>query len=1159
MGESTSPLPASKRFKADPTKSAIGGIFAVEEFVPSDHSNTDLLMCLEENREAIEWRIIEGLGRKSGLKWYIIVSVKLTRTTQEGGVEEIVAHFASKCATEIGTEDVITHLDEGFGKIQTSFEEFTSRGSGWALHCITKIELYTAEYEPLHGSSYIPLPPKLAAKKAILNIQNGDMKCFIWCLLAHKLNIDQQQHANRVSHYTPHEGEIEMGNVECPVPISKIPKLERLNNIRINVYGYEDDEIFPLYISQMPNEDTIHLLLISDDTTKHYCLIRDLNRLLSDRSLYKSRKFYCERCLHRFKKQKSLDEHRPYCGAHAPQKTRMPSEEEKWLTFKNVHYQHKIPYVIYADFECMTVKHSSATPSNVTSYTLNTSSHIPCGYAYIVIGPDGKAFKPLSVYRGENVAEHFLNALVQEKEVLAEKLVSAKPLKMSAEEEESFRKAKYCGLCKKELGNDRARDHCHLSGKYRSALHLGCNLKFKLSKKIPVVFHNLKNYDAHVIMEAIGKFKDHEVEVIPATMEKYISFGLSKKFRGVKITLQFLDSFQFMPSSLEKLVQNLPADQFSILRENHDAANIELLLRKGVYPYDYIDSHSRFTETTLPPPEAFFNSLSGEHIIEEDYAHAQKVWETFNIRHLGEYHDFYVSLDVIQLADVFENFRRICQDYYDLDCTHLMTAPGLAWQACLKMSDFPLELITDIDMHLFLEGGIRGGISMISKRHSQANNKYLDDFNLSKPSKYIMYLDANNLYGWAMSQPLPYGEFQWVPSEGVTSEWIHSLKENDPVGYVFEVDIEYPPELHDEHADYPLMPEKVKIQREELSPFALEILKGKQFVPSTKLVPNLRNKSHYIVHYRNLQFYLKLGVKLQKVHKVLKFKQAPWLKSYIDFNTDKRKHAVNSFEKDFFKLMNNSAFGKTLENVRARKKIDLVTTAVKSKKLIASSAFERYRIFNEDLVGVERRKNCILLNKPIYAGFTVLELSKLHMYRFHYDHVKTIYGPRAQLLFTDTDSLCYEIETEDVYADMERYKEEYDTSDYPPDHPLYCTANKKKIGCFKDELNSVLIKEFVGLRPKMYSILSQQGEKKTAKGVSKHVVRAKIRHEHYRTCLYELQSTRETLVRIQSIDHKLYTIEVNKIALCAFDDKRYLMNTVSSVPYGHYCIPIHDE
>ncbi|GFR18461.1 uncharacterized protein TNCT_171031 [Trichonephila clavata] len=226
-------------------------------------------------------------------------------------------------------------------------------------------------------------------------------------------------------------------------------------------------------------------------------------------------------------------------------------------------------------------------------------------------------------------------------------------------------------------------------------------------------------------------------------------------------------------------------------------------------------------------------------------------------------------------------------------------------------------------------------------------------------------------------------------------------------------------------------------------------------------------------------------LKLTKVHKVLSFKQKSWLKPYIEFNTNQRKLASSSFEKDFFKLLNNSVYGKTMENVRKHSNVQLVTSEKQAKKLVAAPTFKRFKIITESLVVLEKLKSCITLNRPIYIGFVILELSKVLMYNFHYNHIKKRYMDKANLLFTDTDSLTYEIETEDIYKDMGENLNIYDTSDYPQDHALYSEKNKKRISCFKDEINSKPIIEFVGLRAKMYSMLTADSEKKTAKGVSK--------------------------------------------------------------------------
>ncbi|XP_035233732.1 LOW QUALITY PROTEIN: uncharacterized protein LOC118205552 [Stegodyphus dumicola] len=610
---------------------------------------------------------------------------------------------------------------------------------------------------------------------------------------------------------------------------------------------------------------------------------------------------------------------------------------------------------------------------------------------------------------------------------------------------------------------------------------------------------------------------------------KWNDKGEQETHNKIKVSLQFIDSFQFLNTSLEKLVQNLPAEKFNILKENVREGDLSLLLKKGIYPYDYIQSFEMFEETALPPPAAFHNSLTDEEISASDYEHAQAVWNSFNIRTMGEYHDLYVKSDVLQLADVFENFRKLCLQFYEIDCAHVMTSPGLSWQACLKMIEQPLELLTDVDMHLFIEQGIRGGISVITKRWAQANNHYMPNYDSTNPESYIMYLDANNLYGWAMSQALPYGEFEWISAEAVTPEWILSISENSTEGYILEVDLE-------------------------------NILPYQNFNSQIKLIPNLKHKQNYIVYYKNLQFYLKEGLRLTAVHRILKFKQKAWLKPYIDFNTEQRKNSKSAFEKDFFKLLNNSIYGKTMENIRNHVNVQLVNERKKAEKIGSCPTFKRFQIFSENLVAVERLKNTLTLNRPIYVGFVILELSKILMYNFHYNIIKKEYGENASLLFTDTDSLTYEIRTKDVYEDMKHRSDIYDTSDYPPNHPLYSQKNMKKIGCMKDEFSSKLVYEFVGLRAKMYSFLSETGEKKTAKGVSRHVVRSKILHENYKHCLQNLQSRREIQYRIASEEHHLFTLRQNKLSLSPFDDKRYILEDgIHTLAYGHYKIEADKE
>ena len=581
--------------------------------------------------------------------------------------------------------------------------------------------------------------------------------------------------------------------------------------------------------------------------------------------------------------------------------------------------------------------------------------------------------------------------------------------------------------------------------------------------------------------------------------------------------------------------------------------------RKGVYPYEYMDEEEKFKEQSLPSIENFFSKLCDASISEEEYGRAQDVWKHFDIQDMRQYHDLYLKTDTLLLADVFENFRRVAIANYELDPCHYFTSPGLSLSACLKHTGVELELFTDIEQLLFIERGIRGGISTICNRYSKANNKDLPDYDASKPSTYIMYLDANNLYGYAMSEPLPVGGFKFLSFEEIHDLDIMSIAEDSETGYIFDVDLWYPGDLHDTHNDYPLAPESFEVSAELHSPHMKELLAKLGHKPcraTTKLVPNLCTKRNYVVHYRNLQFYIRHGLVVLGVHKVLKFTQRRWLAPYIDFNTQKRKAASSTFEKDFYKLLNNSLFGKTMESLRKRIDVKLVSEQIQAERCIANPAFESFRIINEDITMIKTRMTKIRWMKPTYIVFCVLELSKLLMYEFHYDYILKTYENKAKLLFTDTDSLCYELYTDDAYADMLRDEDRFDTSDYPVGHDNYSTENCKVIGKFKDECNSDPVVEFVGLRSKMYSLLTKGGkEKSTAKGIKTSYQKKHMKHELYKQCLFQSTTTSASYHQIGSSNHQLSTNKIVKAALSPFNDKRYLLaDSTDTLAYGHHKI-----
>ena len=281
------------------------------------------------------------------------------------------------------------------------------------------------------------------------------------------------------------------------------------------------------------------------------------------------------------------------------------------------------------------------------------------------------------------------------------------PMTMSDRDVLSFTNAVVCHRCEKPLtDDDKVRNHCHLTGRYLGAAHNVCNLNCKTPQHIPVFFHNLRGYDAHHLIQGLGKYNDENLTCIATTSERFVSVTLG--------ALRFVDTLQFLNTSLDTLVGNLRASgaEFALTKQCFEE-HFELLLRKGVYPYDYMTGSEKFDETRLPAREHFFNRLSESPVSDEDYAHAQNVWQTFGIRTLGDYHDLYLKTDVLLLADVFEAFREMAMRYYQIDPAHLYSLPGVAWHAMLKMTGVRLELLTDIDQHLFIESSVRGGVSMV--------------------------------------------------------------------------------------------------------------------------------------------------------------------------------------------------------------------------------------------------------------------------------------------------------------------------------------------------------------------------------------------------------------------------------------------------------------
>ena len=689
---------------------------------------------------------------------------------------------------------------------------------------------------------------------------------------------------------------------------------------------------------------------------------------------------------------------------------------------------------------------------------------------------------------------------------------------ISPSEQMAFNRATKCKKCNKPFGEKlhKVRDHCHITGDFRGVLCHICNTRLRLKRNtLHVIFHNLKNYDCHLIIKnGIAKMKEWDLSVIAQTREKYmcltakIPVGKTKKGKTIFYSLQFLDSYQFMNSSLSSLSQNLTSlPHTHSLKVKYPNMTDNLITRKGVFPYSYFDSLDRLKETSLPDISKFRNDLTNEECSESDYNHALDAWNQFECKTFSDYMHAYLILDVLLLADVFETFRKLSLEQDGLEPVHFISLPALSFQSAFKMTNEEIHLLQDANLYNLFERGIRGGLTFVNVHHMKSgvvkDDKTGDEFN-----KLLMYIDQNNLYGEALSKPLPHSNFSFLSQEEINQLFpdecsILNLDENASEGYVFELDLEYPEEIHDKTRDFPLAPESMEVTGEMISPFMKEYYEklmeqrhcsNKNFKSCRKLLMTQYDKYNYVVHFAILKFYIMMGLKINKIHNVVKFSQKAFLEPYIKFNSEKRAQAKNSFEKDFYKLKNNSLFGKTMEDVRKRMNYKVSADENKILKLISSPLFLDRDIISEEIVGIKMVKPKVTLDKPIFIGQAVLDYSKLTMFKLFYEKLPQCpLIKNIQLLGGDTDSFFLSLTVEsnitanDVLKSLESI---VDFSNYPINHPLYSSQNKARLGCFKDECAGTEIDEIILLRPKMCSIKLKHSDNniKRAKEISKTVV-----------------------------------------------------------------------
>ena len=1121
--------------------------FDVEKYF---FDNIDLL---EQMFHVVDDFIVKGLIYATGIYHKID-----SKTNEIIDVRE--NYFISSAATPV--DDVSMWLHHHVAGLKERMDAFNERDSGLVFGGICHADIKITLIENYSGQGVFTLPPALKSKTAVINVDT-DTQCFKYAVLSILHYNDISKHRQRVSKYRPWENELKFDGIDDidNVNFKNIKKFEKLNQIKINVHVWEKIYKGVCYNERKSNYDrVVNLLLVhnENDDHWHYCGIPKLERLVSHTRTSNKKFFCCPRCMTQFASQHKFKVHYDWCQTGKLQMVSMP--EEQTFQYMENGYELSPVCVIYSDIECY--------------IDPNTKVHKPAAICAMEVWHTSLRDRhPIKqrTWVGEDCVVQYLKFLDSKVHSLKfrESELSRKPMNFTDQDQLEYEQCNECPKCNSTFDKTHAkvRDHCHITGKFRSALCSRCNFRLRLRRRIlPVIFHNLKNYDAHILIRnGIGKMSLWDLNVIAQTNEKYmcimanVPVDKTKTNRPIHFTIKFMDSFQFLASSLATLANNLESLPITqTMKRNYPNVNDNLLKQKGVFPYNYFSSLSILNETALPSRDKFKNDLTGEECTESDYVHAQQAWNDFNCQTFRDFMIAYLKLDVYLLGDVFETFRNKALEEDQLDPVHFVTLPHMSYQSAFKMTKTQIHLLQDFEMFNLFERGIRGGMTFVNKH--QIKDKTTDDYKIR-----IIYIDMNNLYGMALSQPLPHSNFKWIDDDQIeyfsNPQNILAIDDEGETGYTFDVNLKYPDHIKDYTKDFPLAPESGYVTEDMFSPFMKEMnhnLKDKfdsKFSSSRKLLLTQYDKENYVIHYSLLKFFIRMGAIVTKINSGVQYTQKRFFKDYIDYNSKKRAASKNAFDKDYCKYKNNSLFGKTMENVRNRTDYKLTNDEEKVSKLGRSPLFVHRMNIGGDMYGVKMLQAKVKLNKPIFIGQAVLDYSKVSMYELFYNSFKKCpLLQRVELAVGDTDSFILALTMDSKY-DLEDiftyFKPQFDSSNYPQDHPLFSNINKAKLGCFKDECAGKRIKEAILLRPKMYSILLENRENiKRAKGVSKCIVR-NMKHELYQKIFQHQRISSVNMTILKSKAHEIKTTTFAKRGLSAWEDKRCWMSANISLPHGH--------
>jgi len=925
----------------------------------------------------------------------------------------------------------------------------------------------------------------------------------------------------------------------------------------------------------------------------HFLVVTDHNLLFQKKpdtaqvGCSTKKSHYCKFCCHHYSSRERLDKHLAGDNAHTAlggRQTRLslPSRElgQDKIRFKAWEKRNWYPFVLIADTESTLVPTGESLQPGCKSY--RTQKHVmnsfciqyQCAGGYV--GPSDPGTPGVCTYTGEDAAAK----LVMKLREINKRLCQHFNLNGFVEgfKKKEYKECEQCYHCREQFDVYRPKtkdisftvdqDTGKYTWNYLGCCHRECarSVTNWKNKRIKVYFHNMKGYDGHILLNEWTKTAEsfgESFECIPENGEKFKMFTVSDG--SEKMRLEVADSLSILDAGLDKLVSELKyPDDFGPVKAYFDdkfpndpvlAQKIfEKVTKKGIYPYEYVTDHSVFADKTLPPIEKFYSSLRASSVSPEEYQYAQDLFALCCDSFL-DYHMLYLVTDVLLLGCCLSTSRELLHEAHGLDICCYMSLPAFTYDAMLLLTGVTLTVPEDAEVHDFGDTSIRGGLCNSIHRHAESSHNDPDN------PLSITYFDANNLYGKAMSKPLPTGESYWLKGDGETLEQLQEYLA-DLQGVMVEADWHIPKEAHDYLSDLPPLPGPYTVQPEEFSSYHIGNMSEEAAARPTlpRLVLNLHDKKNYKCTLEIALLYQSLGAVCSSISRILIYVRSDYMKQYIEKNTKLRTEAKgNDCAVAFFKKLNNAVFGKSMEQVTRRANVNICTDHPTFRKWSAHATFRRATIINESCVIVTRGYTNIVQSKVMIIGSVLLDHSKEIMYRFFYQALKPYYPRFCKLMYMDTDSMILHLPTDNVYRDFSdpHFKDYMDLSGLvsSPGKEFNNEVNRKVPGFFACETGGERIEEYVSLGPKVYSFRTESSHTMKHKGVDRNLVDKQPFSKMRDRLLHDTDAGQAEFSTLRSKGQVIYTERLLKSWFGKNDTKRYILpDGITTLPYGHYRI-----